>query len=977
MNKKFLRACLLGSMVLLTPIKSFAWSNASETIPIGSHGFIFNQNHSTVKAKGYDKYKEADGSPKQYIKDYYGGQFPIYMPYKSGDLKPWENMTKYLKENNQTSLGRGGAHLVPGYLNIKKGAANPHIKSEEGYMGDGSGNFWIAPLKLNGEFRYQGYLKDATLVDNPYFPDDVYGSIQPEDKNWYLISAVTWTDFAPTSFNKLTNKINGGITYAQQTFEMWFANTDIGAKFKAKTPQAYKGKEWQYWNQRLQIQGDVTEGSVIITGWHQTASGRRYYQSFPVPSRPANNITITKLEIIDKETGKVLENYYRTFDINDPMNVSKMKVTKTNGESVLEKGKEYRIEGEIYYTGLKDPMKDAKTLSSRTLATVPPFMDMNFAYDAKVDQYNSFDKEVDLNADESGGLNTRSILPGTTVPFVIDNYKVPDNVKKKGKVQFTVPLDYVENGDNSIKTDDYSVVAYKIGNNDLGMKKPVDLTQGGKSVDFVTPGAQHEVTFTVEHVIGKTAIGLDPTNNPMTTIDVNIRDLDGNLISSVTKKATEVLQPGGSIKITVPNISTSSMGIEACAIINKVHADKGLNSDPTNDRTCQTFVSAKNYAIKDLKITPHLIQFPQGSSSKSENLTFTFTVANEGKGGTNTPLVVIKQGGTILKSYRPMVPSGAEVMQSLTIPTTIRTGENLFSVEVNPAPREVVEVRPDNLPPYEDNIKTDKVIGKPYVKCVDCTNQRTSNTWSEKFKWVETKGKWKTREYCDGGYDSDGNHEHCYHTETYCDTWVSRRWEEVKDYNEQYKITNIYFRSKWSKDTKGGDGWVDLLNGGTAKIKAGYGFEFKVLVNYKTNRNNLPSPEPVPWQECSYGLTRNPGAPSVYAPSLLYVEMPFSSNGNKVCYIMDNTTNSGSWYNRTQTFELPERSSFNIKNERKVYTNETARPGNYKMSVRTAVWDGYNPITPVDTSNKKPMQDCKDVWIEILPQDDLKSHIVQ
>lgn len=350
---------------------------------------------------------------------------------------------------------------------------------------------WIPFLQdiKNVEFRYQGYLLDGTLVDNPYFPDDVYSGVDPWEKNWYRILDVTWTTFNASMFND-TNYNMGGSTmsYAQKTFETWFANTEVGAKFKAKTPSSVpKGQEWIYWNSRFIIQGDITDGSVIITGWNQTSSGRRLYQSFPVPSRPANNITVTELELVDNETGDVLESYYRDMDYSDPMNIAKMNIEKTDGTSVLDKGKKYTLRGKIYYTGLKDPSKDKSTLSSRKLETIPAFMDLSYAYDTNVSKYNIFDKQETVDPTGDTSL-TRSILPGEEIEFEINDYVVPNTTKKEGAVQFTVPNDYLANGDNSITDDDYSIIRYKLGQNDLEMKQAVTLKYKGQSVDYVMPG---------------------------------------------------------------------------------------------------------------------------------------------------------------------------------------------------------------------------------------------------------------------------------------------------------------------------------------------------------------------------------------------------------------------------------------------------------------------------------------------------------
>lgn len=126
MKHKFLKG-LITACLCLIPMTSFAWGDqlSLPTVPIydrtgKAYAFKFDMNHSVTKSKGYTSY----GS-HIFTKNYYGGMFAIYMPYESKDTEPWKNMTGYLRENNQTKLGSGGAHLVPGYLNIKKGSQDP------------------------------------------------------------------------------------------------------------------------------------------------------------------------------------------------------------------------------------------------------------------------------------------------------------------------------------------------------------------------------------------------------------------------------------------------------------------------------------------------------------------------------------------------------------------------------------------------------------------------------------------------------------------------------------------------------------------------------------------------------------------------------------------------------------------------------------------------------------------------------------
>ncbi|GMG97513.1 hypothetical protein [Tepidimicrobium xylanilyticum] len=143
---------------------------------------------------------------------------------------------------------------------------------------------------------------------------------------------------------------------------------------------------------------------------------------------------------------------------------------------------------------------------------------------------------------------------------------------------------------------------------------------------------------------------------------------------------------------------------------------------------------------------------------------------------------------------------------------------------------------------------------------------RNRNEWREKWEWYEQRGVVRSSTYrrCfreetrTGSYcverDEDGRctdresytYEVCVDWRDvpyeYCQVTYRREWEEIHDYYETFEIQDVLFRSKYTKDTKGG--WVSVKGGKQGKIKAGYGFELQIKTRYRTNRNIAPPPEP-------------------------------------------------------------------------------------------------------------------------------------
>lgn len=271
------------------------------------------------------------------------------------------------------------------------------------------------------------------------------------------------------------------------------------------------------------------------------------------------------------------------------------------------------------------------------------------------------------------------------------------------------------------------------------------------------------------------------------------------------------------------------------------------------------------------------------------------------------------------------------------------------------------------------------------------------------------------------------SYEYCANTKRNTDT------KDVKDYYETYEISDVLFGSKYNADTRN-NRFISVKEGGEGLIKAGYGFELKIKTRYRTNRNreeafprwfkhsNKPVDSYGYWQG-NWSNADSPYYPSqrgdrgycdsaqknpmpinpTWSPNKVYLEMPYTGGKDSkgvvtnVCYILRETAIVGRWNNHEKTFELPPRKTSSGKTERKIYINEKARPNNksgrriYPVKITTPRPDnpadrffGHDPgryQIPISSYFEKKrgtyLHDCDEFFIIILPQDDIKSHIIQ
>ena len=254
------------------------------------------------------------------------------------------------------------------------------------------------------------------------------------------------------------------------------------------------------------------------------------------------------------------------------------------------------------------------------------------------------------------------------------------------------------------------------------------------------------------------------------------------------------------------------------------------------------------------------------------------------------------------------------------------------------------------------------------------THQLAESTMSDNDKSVTWNTKYPA-EYCENNNNSILNWTQKYlNLSTIEDGYGvnvdqvdDKKWIPVNNY-EKLAITKIEMRSKLMTDKKMGpnrDGWVDALNPGNDKIqiKAGYGFDIRVTVEYETNayQNELTDPR----------LTVIPTS-QLYTPlkplqltDNLFVKLP-GSGTNLISLttedlklqrtedsVVENGVNKYIW-----TYTIEERLSPNGTNEmvNSLFIDENTKDGTYSINLYTLPIFGVPGKTLLKDSNDQFVQ---------------------
>lgn len=779
---------------------------------------------------------------------------------------------------------------------------------------------------LTGEWEYIGYSYDGTVIPNPYFPSDwpIQYSGSGKVRNYPSVNNPWAWGTAKTEYD---SAIKGETRY----------NIKYSAISDFKSQENMKDSVSTLMN-KLSLKNDArySAGVFEMRGdkYYDKEEGEwiRFYTLGLVnsPIDSLNNVALMELAIYDGDTK--VASWTRKAAMLEAGDAFVLK--DKNGKLVtLEGGKDYRVEVKVLNDSkqsLSTPHKinveidDAEAISiSSGASTLSLDATKTLSKTITMPEANGF-VNIDASLDDS--------VYGSANHWKIDDYaKVKVQVKTpQGDISVCDIKLFEKGGTTAIKAEDivqdreYDVKYYICyEGDDIKGKHKVDVTG-----TLATTGQYHQ------------EISLDRT------IEIEL---------SKTNVITETIRVSNPEIITNIKISTDN--------------DK-INTDTTNDSKNAEFKNAPNIKLNNLTITPGKIEFtPVGCHivTVSYNLTLEDVKSNYDATFNTTTRIVIGN-----KSY--------EVTDKVKKGTHKYTHnlEYCFPNGDDGGTRQVIAEANKNQAMFESTINdnVDRIDwngsnnGLDRIGCPVGDNVKNEVTWTQTYT-IDTVEVW---------YESGRLMQKVIKSEN----------KTVSNQTESFKITSIQMRSKLQQDLEmGEDGWIDVIRVtdnkaeqiAIPKIKAGYGFEFRIQAEYTTNAfDNVNQQIDIPTLESGKKQTIQVVSAGSHDKPNLVNEFYLNIDGKTTLNVgngLDLDIEKSGTNNSTNTFNVtitPHTSpNTGEANDTRVYIGENTADGEYKMTFYTPVITG---LTSKSESENTILCDDIEIKFKVIGSvyDDLNTH---
>lgn len=881
-------------------------------------------------------------------KDSNNDQFLIYIPYNPSSGQPLSQFDFGQIYENHLNKYAGIAYVAPGgNQNLKMGSATVNMHD---YLGDESGSMRVysGGSYHQWEYRYMGYNDMGYPMNNPLFPAD--GLAQDWWTPWVMhdwwVNNINFDEFETAS-------PYAGLPVA----DGWWTNTVFPMPSQSFNDTAYTEglQPLAFWKTRMEFENDPTLSAGILKGFFSNGS----YSTYTLNSQNMPNLRMMDYKITD-DAGNMIAEVTRG---DDPKGVLSAPI-KNN--PYLTRGKTYHIQAVV--KNMTPPNHDT--------TYTPVSVDSQYAHDANAWKTATYDEETDgiVSSD-----NPKSIPAGGTATFKWD-YIVPASIVNDLKLGAKISDGFFTAGDNFYPDDDKSEIRLQVQPEDMAMNANAELYDyTGTQVNYPIDGYPYKFKMYVDKVQGDTSVpntsSPNPTTDPYVTVDVTINSVGASQETQVVK-ATGKLLPNGQVEVWVNNFIAHSSHLIITATIDPIHHQLGENNDLSNDTKSWDFASNLNYSVQNLVVAPASINLPQGQSSASEFLTFTFDAML----ATNNPSdktprqvpVVLSSNYSVINQQNITLTPGEVQTVTVQIPNfMVSQGTIPFKAEINPQPNRQVEYKGTNIDPYADNIATTTMLVTQNVIPEVCTVKHTNNTWYQYYYVSHWTGYWRT--YCWSSPFGGGCYTYCVYNFTYPN-------RSMTNY-ENFNISHVFFRSKMTSDlgyaSSQGAGWVDILGQGPSntqgQIKAGYSFQMITQTYFETNTWQAPQPYSY---GCSEGQNVYPQTQYIYTPNDITLTFPDwkDVNGNPVTQKLYGYS-YGNWYSNTTTYTLQPRNAFGITTIPAIFIDKETRDGVYPVQIDTHPFYG----TTIKGWGYPNLCDPETVYIRVQGSmyDDLKTQIVE
>lgn len=461
-----------------------------------------------------------------------------------------------------------------------------------------------------------------------------------------------------------------------------------------------------------------------------------------------------------------------------------------------------------------------------------PKLEPGETYDVEVVIQNGGNKTTKSNTqkivfNEEEHTACGALAPGAKCTFNLE-YVAPEEGNQKVTLEAWLSDDYHSTGDNLDPIDDYLAVDVKVNEAPRGNVALTEVylveAKTDKPVSHPIQGVDYYLQFKGTYE-GQSMKGNEFTFQVQADVTTSVPQENGTLAeqvktyltNEVTTKLTETKDEPLIFDFKTPVFKATSSEIKVEATLMGPEDFKWeFNTNKDDDTVEGEWKAPINLTLSQVTVDPS--GHPGGDYCGALNLSYwiDFKLIYD---LTDRPLeaqeveVAFYVNGTYLKSDTIKVYATQDKRQYTTqldlSANCVEAGAQI-EVKVNPT---------HTLAEYDmsDNNKTITWATKYPEEY--CENNNTSTlTWVQK--------------YLDLALIADGYGDNV-------DQVDSKEWIPVTD-SEKIAITKIELRSKLMTDKKMGpeqDGWVDALNPGNDKIqiKAGYGFDIRVTVEYETD----------------------------------------------------------------------------------------------------------------------------------------------
>lgn len=813
-----------------------------------------------------------------------------------------------------------------------------------------------------GEWRYLGYSSDGATTNNALFPEDYTSNYNPLSYDYFT---KPWNRtgipkmFVPgSSFD--TAKA-GSPDYKKKDRVVWL--------LRKQSPTMETQKQ-SFWMDRLSLTAPAFHDTASFRGVWQPRGTIRYVDYVLINTLEQRNMMVTRMEIIEKETGDVVAVYTNN-------------TAGKAGGSVSYRG------DKVMYTQTKYDVKvTVKNMNNVATKLSQSQVDAGYKRD--------YDPSVTYPSDFKGGKYGNEYnqnIKGAKIPangsanFFLRDIVIPDNqADKMIMMNSIIGADHRKVAQDNLNTDDDTAmipISVKSKPGDMEMDKIELISENGKVVAQPIPGEKYKVRYTYRYEGGDIRqarynrlrdsegnyyYAFAGYNYPKVRLSVksNIErklPLGGTDFSQETIIIDSKVRNGQEFKFeTKEAVLYENPFVKATGDFDISDAYQKYNSG--NDRATKTWQRPYDYGVENLQVIPRTERTTESGKMKvavsftatqdapieatrarfQEDLDITVNVNGKRKNitehmveGKNKNIVVMMEvdanPGDILDATVNVNSSGdawefsnsGNVMANNKAQTKAIT--SLFSLTGG----------------NYDNKNTSGYISE-YMLFPDedewVTN--TSNEWVQEYEVSEFSGERIS-------YTSKSGQPYSF---TKYRSNPTTRTVEVSQ-NESYEIEEILFRSKFTKDNKmGEDGWVNMISASDLpRIKAGYGYELKVKVRYKTNAlRTQPAKVNIPnfanrSKRTGEGTSVRPYNIAPNIPEEIFVKVPgmdtpISVTGARGTQPKMDAKRSGGVGNTVFEYTLKATQDMGITEPGKLYVGEDVKDGKYEIQVWTPQING-------------------------------------